>query len=507
MVNKRYEGIVDEKLTVCRDYSAILEWSVEKSQELSSDEWTDYTITDPGVIALSMISYLFDHVNYEIDALFLNNLIRYTKSYDILMLMASFMGIEVPFVETSEAKIRIFTVDGSNGISLPANYRFRVRDRSIGRDLLYNIRDSVVSGSNSVEVNCIEGEYDSVVLDPFNNSQMDSYNRSFFPNVNTAGNIVWVSSFHSDNPNVKTSWVKTDNAFLAVKDLMQFSIHRQGSDRVYLRFIPGVLGELTSMNHNRFLIEMYSSSGSLGRPGVGSILLPHDPVIVSGNDVTSNIQAEVLSSWGGRNSLSLEELRRFIGSRGNEVFSNVTNDDYKRISSIDSRILKTVASPISGEAISIYYLTDQHYSVEVRNEIEEKIENHLEGRMPLFTSLPSSKGYTLNYIDSGDFIKVNPSNQIIMEVYLKNNEVDTEAISLIINNYIDRVYDRSMVEFGVNFRRFILRREIESLHESISHVFITNPSDDVQVPWNRVLGKPSTSISYKSSKIVIGDDF
>ncbi len=503
MVQKidKYEGIVDEKLTICRDYSSIMEWSVGKSQILSKNEWSDYTITDPGVLALSMIAYLYDHVNYEMDAVFLNNLIRYTNNYDILLLMASFMGIKAPLLEASLAVVEVSTKDGSNGIYLPANYAFKIFDRSLGKDIFYNIRDEVnVVDSDKVEVSCVEGIYDSIIIDPSDISQVDGYHQSFFYDDSIAGNVAYVSSFNNSNPSVRTAWVMSDNAFLATKELLQFSMHRHNSSEIRLRYIPGMHGELALVNHNRLLVEMYSTGGAKGRLGVGSVLEPGEDIIVGGNNVTHNIQAEVLDSFGGTNPLTIEELRTLIGSKGSEVLSNVTVGDYMRISEADRRVLKVSANAISGEGMGIYYLTDQTYDVATINNIEENIEGFLDGRLPLFTS-DVVKGYNLSYVDVGDFISISP---LTMEIYLKNNEVDTDLITGIINNYINYRYSRERSNFGENFSRFGLRREIEDLHESISHVFIINPADDIMVSWNKIVATPTTIITYKATDIDMG---
>ncbi len=495
-----FEGIVDEKLTLARDYSSILEWSVDKAQTMSPIQWSDYKITDPGVIMLSMISYLYDHVNYELDSIFLNNLIRYSNDYNILKLMANFMGIETPMADSSLIEVEVSTKDSSNGIVIPKGYSFVVYDSGLGKNVYYNTLSAVDSSSNKVVVQCVEGEQNVLTV---NVSAVDDLNRYFIDDTNIAGNIFQVTSVSGSDSLNSSEWVKTDNALLAVKDVYQFSVHSYVNDRISVRFFPGFLGELSAVGQDTLILTFFSSNGKAGRLSVDTPLKLTGAIVRGSEDISKLLDLSIVSSYGGRDKLTIDELRVLIGSRGNALDTYVNNFDYTRIADMDSRVYKSTAKPVDvagGKSISIVYLTDQEYASEVIDNINERVDAHLEGRIPLFTSV-SEKGYTLS---TATFVNVNPLNKIEIDIYFKNNEVNTQAITDLVEDYIDETYRRDKINFGMSLRLYDLRVAIENLHVSISHVIVRNPLQDVVVEWNQVLNKPIIAINYKFVKVDVG---
>lgn len=61
----------DSNYNLCRDYSSFIKWSLDKISKIS-DNWTDYSVTEPDTLMLSSISMIHDYTQYIIDQMYLN---------------------------------------------------------------------------------------------------------------------------------------------------------------------------------------------------------------------------------------------------------------------------------------------------------------------------------------------------------------------------------------------------------------------------------------------------
>ena len=108
---KYAESDLGKDSLLARDYSSIVNYGLKKISQWSP-EWTDFTITDPGVLYVSAIAYLFDHLNYQLDEKYLNSILRYSYILDELYGIADFNGIELDGTRSARAVVDV-TVSGN----------------------------------------------------------------------------------------------------------------------------------------------------------------------------------------------------------------------------------------------------------------------------------------------------------------------------------------------------------------------------------------------------------
>lgn len=61
----------DKNYNLCRDYSSFIKWAIDKISK-STENWTDYSISEPDTLLLSSISTVSDYVQYIIDQMYLS---------------------------------------------------------------------------------------------------------------------------------------------------------------------------------------------------------------------------------------------------------------------------------------------------------------------------------------------------------------------------------------------------------------------------------------------------
>ena len=83
---------IGRKVTVARDYSGFVEWGVSNIPNWTK-QWSDYTITDPGILILNADAFLYDQLNFRIDNMYIDNILRFSRSREQLFYMAELVGL------------------------------------------------------------------------------------------------------------------------------------------------------------------------------------------------------------------------------------------------------------------------------------------------------------------------------------------------------------------------------------------------------------------------------
>jgi hypothetical protein len=470
------ETVIDSKLFLSRDFSSIMEWSIGTIPKITSD-WTDFTITDPGIILMSATSYLYDSLNYILDKQFINNQIRFSKSYNSITSMCDLMGVEVPFYNTSTTILEI--VYNTNGLTSGSKiyltkdvHIFMVYDKFTNKTIYLNLLQDEVIEEGTNYISCYEGFVKNLTLPKNNISSIGTY-------IIDAPNIASNSFVIKDGV---VTWVKCKDALLSTKGEKTYSIHRYENNTTLIKFTPGFK---TLINQTELDISYLVTRGVEGNVSLTSEITPYNKMFNEFDEaVFKNITIKPTVSLGGQDSASIDLMRSILGRTVREVNTLVTDEDYSKLSSEVDYVLDIVAQDVNGIK-RIYYVPYKNYIDLGINlsDLEDAIDEVVIDRVPAFTE------YAIQKIEERPL-------SIELEVFLNRNLLNTQKLQDTIENYILDKFDWENQNPGFEFYRNELATGIEKLDDSISHVIIDYPSSDIICKWNEIIDFVDVTISF-----------
>lgn len=452
--NSEKEPIVDANLQLARDYPSIITWSMNKIPSLTED-WNDFTITDPGVLLISSISYLFDNLNYTLDKNLMNNILRYSKSFDSLLRMASMLGVEVPSAESSLTILKVSSLTG--GITLPKDSIFKVKIRGLDREIFLNLTEEVELQVGDNTVSCIEGKKVEKVLDY---DDFDLHNGILIEEENIAKN-----SFR-----LKTTveWEEVDEAVLTIKESPSFSVNTTFGNKLYLKMCPGAQDYVPLSGIE---VSYLVSSGKLGnlRKGLTDIVL----------EGHSELAIEVLESFGGSDRLDARSLRNTIEQNSNQVFTLVNDRDFERLGREINEVYRIV-SRLSGGVREVYY---QHNTLFSNQEVEDLLYNRIEDRVIAKTGLVLSE------------VNTRPIS-VSLSLHIKLNVSTSTELENEIKGVVEAEFSRANQFPGFRFNRIRLATRINDLYDFIDFVDVASPRSNIDADWNEIFELEEVNINF-----------
>jgi hypothetical protein len=459
--------IIDSKILLARDYSSLMEWSINTIPKITS-EWTDFSVTATEMIWLSTACYCYDILNFSLDRKYLDNQIRYSNSFENILNMCTLRGVIVPGYMSSTTTLKIvFTstdLPPTNSLTLSKGDTFEVLDTISQKTLTLNIDEDYTLSYGDNFITCSEGILTSKTLKALDFTAVGTY---ILDTENIALNTVEVEVNG-------TLWRKVDDATLVTDNVPSFSVHVNANKHTLLKLTPGFIYDVVD---NLISVSYLITNGSQGNLGTIRDLEPKFNFIDSyGNNVfPNNITISVVTSSGGSDIYSIEEVRSLLGTTSSDVITLVLNEDYSDLVKTIKYVYGCSIQDVGGTK-TIYYIADKDigtYGVTdsmIISGITDKIQN----KVPVFTS------FTVLPI-------LLRSISVSITVYLNRNELDTSGIRDKIIDYFYNTFSRSTVVAGKEFNRSELSIGIESLSSSIDHILFQYPLSNIPCKWNEII--------------------
>lgn len=465
-------SILDSEVLLCRDWSSILEWSIDKIPKITKN-WTDFNITDPGILWTSAMANLYDYTHYMLDQKYVNNIARYSQSTRNLIDMCNTMGLEVSGLNASMTELLVDLNHGNN-VDLPKGTSLEVYDEASGRTIyLSTTRDHTLSRGPYNRIICIEGESESIAVDRY---QIDSLNRYYFNEPRIALNSIEVGSKGE-------LWEIDPDAFLSTSDGPTYSVHRTSDGRVMVKISP-LARRLIDEGEEVVEINYTLSQGSEGILGTNSeVNFTNHLTDRTYNRVNPDrVTISVVNSGGGVEPTGLEDIRKYLGQESSSTETLVNEDDYSNIPNYVDNLYHVVARSDTNGVIQVYYEPDEDYPN--LEELELELYKYIEKRVLLFTK------FELNRV-------LERPISLVMDVYLNRNVLNTERIETSIREYLTTEYSKSNQSPGTPLLRSQLSSRLAAIDPLISHIIINEPVIDIQSEWNQMFDISRIGISFR----------
>jgi hypothetical protein len=470
------DKIVDSKLLLARDYSSLMEWSIDTIPKITKD-WTDLSITSPETIWLSAACYSYDVLNYVLDRKFLNNNIRYSRSMSNLINMCILNGLEVSGSNSSNVFLNIhYNPNNKNMgsyINIVKGSYFNVFDVSNSRDLLLVSKNDYILNVGENIVECFEGEssYIELFLDDFT-----SRGTHVLDDKNIGHNTFEVSLLGN-------VWRRVSDAFLVVDSVPSYSVHIYKDGYTVLKLVPG-FGDI--IGGNKLGVSYVITNGSKGNIGISSKIEPKFEIINSlGNDAKEFIDIKVLRSGGGNDLPSVEDVRGLLGVTSSEVKTLTIENDYKDAVREVEYVYNCVVRDINNIK-EIYYVADKSIGLYGISDVilRDRINEVLSKRVVAFTK------YEIYPVLIRPLV-------ISLRVLLSRNLMDVESLENRIRQRVLDIYDRKVIIPGVEFNRNSIIGVVEDLSSAISGVVVEYPTSDIYTIWNEIVEIDNISVVFE----------
>lgn len=468
--------IVDSKILLARDYSSLMEWAINTIPKITND-WTDFTIIAPEMIWLSSACYSYDILNYTLDRKYLNNQIRFSRSFDNLLNMCTLNGVSVTGYNSSKILLNLnFDSTGlpiDDTIFLPKGSEFSIFDSATLKSInLVLDEDTTIEFGDNL-LTCHEGTYDDDVLTISNFTSKGTY---ILDVENIAHNTFSLVVDGSE-------WRKVDDAFLITDNIPSYSIHVHSNNHTLLKLCVGY--DLL-IGANPITISYLITTGFEGNVGTSSEVEAKFTLIDSyGSKVKDKVTLSVLSSSGGEDALDLAGVRSLLGTTSSDVVTLVTNDDYKNIitqveyvynSEVKDGVDRKLIYYIADENIGDYGITD--------GDITNSIDTLIAENVPVFTE------YSIYPIT------IRPVT-LKFKVFLSRNELDITGLETKILDYINDKFSREKAFGGMELNRTEISLAIEDMSPSVSYVLFEYPLADIYCNWYEIVSIDNIEISFE----------
>jgi hypothetical protein len=467
--------IVDSKLLLSRDFSTLMEWSINKIPKITPD-WTDFSITAPEMIYLSTACYIYDIMHYSVDRKYLNNQIRYTRDYKSLMNMCILRGVDIPGYNASKTLMDvIFNTTGlpiNDKVSLPKGYKFEVYDAVTQKSIILNLDIATDLTSGTTRLTLTEGITKAISLLLSSISPIGTY---ILEDEKIALNTL---EFYVDG----TLWEKVNDAFLVTNSISSYSTTQNSYGHTVLKLMPGFYAKIAS---KPILIKYNITTGSLGNVGIGSEITPQTRLVDTyGTNVTNKITFSIVRSSEGSDAYDIEETRSLLGSSSSDVQTLVNLEDYEDVINTVDAVVGCVVKDV-GVYKTIHFIPDINYESYgyTLEEIAQNIMDAVIDRVPAYTKVVIYP------------VLIRPLS-LNISVYLNRNELNTIALKSKIEDFIYNMFDRENMTAGLELNRAIISSSIEVISTSISHVVIPYPIADIQCSWNEIMRLDTLTITF-----------
>lgn len=458
-VNEFVASNLGKDLTLCRDYPSIINWSISQIAKWTSS-WTDFSITDPGILFVNANAYLYDIINYTLDEAYLNNILRYTKSMESLHFMAKFVGLTLPAYTSSIAKVRV-TNPLSENILIPEHFPLFVNDKATGETLwFYSLNESLIPSNAFDYIYMIEGERREVNT---TFGSFDSHYEFTIPQGNVGINsvIVYVKKVGEDEF-IKLPQI--EDAFLNTDPVLCFSVH-YGYNKVSVKLPPGSWEYLNQDSPIKILYgNTKGSSGNLGEV----VATAGEQILIDNTPVESKLSFTIISSEGGSDPLNLEDTRVFIGNNSWRVDSLITTEDFNNLATLKfPEIVRFVPIQKQGEEVmDLYYVPVEGLPADRLESLEQELYDECS---------PKMFGGTKLQIREIGYSRVS----FRLEVILETNSSDLTAIRRQIEDILENYFDRTTQPQGMVLRRSEIITRLEQQIPEIDYVACSSPSSDM----------------------------
>lgn len=492
-VDALVKDILGKDITLCRDYPSIIKWSVEQIEKWT-DSWTDYTITDPGILFINADAYLYDTINYILDETYLNDILRYTKSMPSLYSMSKFAGLTLPGYTCATAKVTIHSDFGEVGryVTIPKGFGIYVKDSATNEVVyFYSLQDLRVRYKSNVSGMFIEGKRTEV--DTTFGEFYDDANFEFtIPDPMVGLNSIFLyaeyefegGEYLPGDPTMRRM-LQVDDALLNLASEPCFSAY-YAYNKVVIQLCPGAADFL---NRDSKIKIIYGNASGLNA-NVGKVQAKPIESLYDGNDLVSNdLTFTVLYASGATIPYELEDTRVFIGNNVwrpetliiNADFDNLMNNKFPDIARF------SVVQEKGSEDMYVYYVPEEvdtngqpitvQYIQELETEIYDYAKDLMFGGVKLI--LERSEEVVIDFV---------------VEAYLNVNTSNTDDIHDAVVTVLKDFFDRDKQPRNFYFRRGYAITAIESGVDEIYSIDLIYPVIDMQAADNQifVLGNVTT---------------
>lgn len=289
------------------------EWLKLKASELSEGRWTDFSTGDIGSVLLSLVAYLSDINNFQIDKtaseLFLDTAVERSSIMSILKLI----GYQPRHYESSYTDIMLKTSEDINNMVIPKYSTFTNNQGSI----VYTLMDNIfIYRGQGVGV-AYEGKR---VVTNFQYDQIQEDGKIYLQDYKLGMNTVelFISGVPSDENGVRrVSDVRYSEGEFT------FSVHVNEYGQVYLQ-LPSYWTDLVT-RQSSISVSYLLTSGEAGRIGANILTKPSSQLSLSSTYVITNPE----KSKGGYFPETADELKLSAPKMARTMLTVVTKKDVK----------------------------------------------------------------------------------------------------------------------------------------------------------------------------------
>ena len=497
-VDEQVKEILGRDVTLCRDYPAIVKWSVEKIEEWTNS-WTDYTITDPGILFINAAAFLYDTTNYVLDETFLNDILRYTQSLDALYSMSKFAGLTLPGYNCATAKVTISNDSGWD-VTVPKDFGIFVKDDATN-DIIYfyALKNIHVPKGHNASGYFIEGKR-SVIETTFEEFY-DNANFEFTIPVPEVGlNAIFVygeyecsgGEYDSTDPTLR-KMLQVDDALLNLASEPCFSVS-YAIEKVVVQLCPGAADWFNP--DSRIKIVYGVATGLTANTGK-VVARPIESLYRGNENVSVDMTFTVLYAGGATIPYDLEETRVFIGNNVWRPETLIVNADFDNLMHLKfPEIVRFSAIQEKGsEEMLVYFVPSLTQSdgqpmtlarvAELKQEVLDYAQDLMFGGVKM--TLKESKEVSFDFV---------------IEVYLKVNTSDTQSVHDAIVTILEDFFDRTKQPRNFYFHRGYAITAIESGVSEIYSIDLTYPITDQQAQDDEIFVLGNVVTHFKQN-----DDF
>lgn len=495
-VDEQVKEILGRDVTLCRDYPSIIKWAVDKIPQWT-DSWTDFTITDPGILFVNAEAFLYDIVNYVLDESFLNDILRYTQSMQSLYFMSKFAGLTLPGYYCSTAKVSIYN-DTGDEIVVPKDYGIYVRDDATNEMIYFYSLNSVkirnLAYASTTFIEGKRGEVNTTFGEFYDNANFEF----ILPDPTIGLNSIFVyaeydfpdGEYYTKDPSLRRL-LQVDDALLNLADEPCFSAY-YAVNKVVIQLCPGAAD---FFNADSKIKIIYGSAAGL-KANVGTVVAkPLESLYVGNIPVSRQMTFTILHASGASIPYTLEETRVFIGNTVWRPETLIINADFDNLMNLHfPEIVRFTAVQEKGsELMTVYF---------VPAELDADGEPMSAARIRQLQDEVYDRAADLMF--GGVKLKVLNSTVVefdfVIEVYLKINTSDTSSVHDAIITILKAYFDRTKQPRNFYFRRGHVITMVESGVDEIYSIDLIYPVMDRQAKDDEifVLGDVQTKFIQKN---------
>ena len=523
------KSILDKSVTLARDYGSLLFYFKSKIEEWAPG-WTDWGITDPGILFTNADAFSYDMCNYMLDQAYLNNILRFTRDPEILYFMSLFAGVELPSYKASTGEVQI--VNNSNGaVTIPPDFPMLIKDKATNDEVWFyttNKAPYMILKKFSGTLPIIEGKRTALNLrlSDFNQdqtvaltgNQIGENTFKVFIDFNNDGtfwdfdgehytatgpdNKIHVFSREPDktiytnikkHTHIASQIQQVKDAFISTSEDIVFSVH-PAYECIKVKLSPG-LKRFLQVTQGRddvsdTLIRIIYGTVKGAQGGNIGEVYAECPLEKTASTPWHELTYRILGTSGAQDPLSHSDNRITIGNETWRVKTLVREKDY------DNLCGKGKEFP---ELVRLVYKQDKGSNdVHIWAVPKQRLSAMMgDDRSDILRRL---KEYCVPYLIGGDVIYVDFTNDfsivIQLQVKLKGNSSNTNDIEAQIKSITESYLDRTVQPKNFRFRRSELLGKIEAQIGEVEYAAMISPSTDLVAKDNEIIDLLSISVNF-----------